>query len=301
MNPFEAILERIEQSHLSVIPMNSDAAIAVSDSPAKCGLRTVDGKPYGVLFISSSVNPDLMKRSHDCSDAVREKIGSPLNSPILKPLYTGEHEGLSYVVWPWQNPLSQNRLVRSIRKKTLVPSVVSWLLEITAQTKQAVDSEVRMNLYGDSFRFMDTLLPQLNVDRGLVELNRQFVGDTHWMPSTVVMHGDFWLDNILLSPDDTAINPYGFTVIDWAGGMLEGHPLYDLVRFMESAGTKPSQMNRWLNDYKTVMECENKDLYGYLFASLGYLGTHLEEFPEERYRLLVGRMLGLMDKAGIDF
>jgi len=300
MNSFNAILKTIEMAHLSVTPMESNIAVAVADAPSKCILKNTDGSPYGVLFISSSANPEMLKRSADSSETIRSRVGESLGSPILKPLYTGDFEGLSYVVWPWQNPITENRLMRKFKKTTIVPSIVSWLMEVTEKTKGAVRPQDHNDLYAQPLGFMAGLLPELNVHDNLPYLCTEFSQNTDWEPSTVSMHGDFWLDNILLSSGGAHDSSYGFTVIDWAGSMLEGHPVYDLLRFSESVGSKPIRVRQWCEGYKKIIGCSGRELYAYLFASLGYLGTHLEDFPEERYHQLVYRMIDEINKAGFE-
>ena len=109
-----------------------------------------------------------------------------------------------------------------------------------------------------------------------------------WKPKVVLAHNDLWEGNFLLRPK-VSKGDYGFVVIDWAGSCIAGHAIYDLLRLGASMRLRRAALFKELVFHSHILDCQLFDTYGYLLASLGSLGMHLEHFPVERYLALSER------------
>ena len=227
MKAFESILQSIDLDRLKIVPLTSDDSIAVDDSPEKCALVEPDGSPFGVLFLSSPSHPDFVGRAVRRGNDVAARIGTPLSDALLTPVHSGEYEGRSYVIWPWCRTLPANSILRRLKARSLAPKVVDWLLSVSGRTCRECDAEQRIRLYDEPLQSFAQTLTSLNADQMYIELCTKYALKKEWSPRTVVMHGDLWLENIML-PASRDGRAYGFNVIDWAGAMVDGHPFYDL-------------------------------------------------------------------------
>ena len=242
----------------------------------------------GVLTCSNRVNPDMIARSVTAARMAKQALAGPLGQVVLEPLAAGVYDGLSYAIWPLRRRFSALHVVRYLQERVIVPKVVRWLTEVHQHTMSSplqppvLESHCRQPLLHVS---KDDRLPAEIRAAAARAIERLESGA--WRPVCVLCHGDLWLGNILLPlarrfpwPD-----PYGFAVIDWAAASLTGHPFSDLLQFCRSdrLSSHDRHLCRARDAICRIVECDRQDTLSYALSALGWLGTHLEHFPEQRY------------------
>jgi aminoglycoside phosphotransferase (APT) family kinase protein len=108
-----------------------------------------------------------------------------------------------------------------------------------------------------------------------------------------VMHGDLWLGNVMLDPSKMR----EFMIIDWGGSSVDGLPIFDLVKFAESAGLPPRVLNTELVAHAERLGCSLEQTRIYLVAALGYTWQNLNQFPPERFKVMAENSLRTIDEA----
>jgi hypothetical protein len=88
-----------------------------------------------------------------------------------------------------------------------------------------------------------------------------------------------------------------FMVIDWRGSQVDGFPIFDLVRFAESAGLSSKALRAELAQHAERLECGIGDTRDYLSAALGLIWANLDQFPPERFALMGTRNLQTLEAA----
>ena len=270
------------------LSLNTPSSIkhGVSDIPERAIIRDAKGTPYGMLFLSVAVSPDLMGRGVRNAQTVRELLGPGTGQVILEPMAAGDFEGLSYVLWPWVRPVSSSRYVAYVQRKFLRPSVLAWLRAVTEQTKHTdtPTGTARAN-YEQALTNL-IAIPELPAEmtddakRGLESLHTG-----KWQPYHVLEHNDFWFGNIMLPAARGAGlgKKHPFYVIDWAGARTSGYPIFDLIRLARTTKLSGAPLSREIQHHCEILECTTSEVSHYLLAALGYLETTLEHFPRERY------------------
>jgi len=267
----------------------------VADDTIKLQIRDQYGHIFAVVLCSSPVSPRLVARGIDKAAQIRDALNSELGQVILKPLTRGEFNGLTYVVLPYCKPISKSKLRRFMQRWYLRPRVLKWLRQVTTETITEPSPDELQS---------DFLIPLKQI-----VANQRINGQIHaaaamaikrlltsqWHPRYVLAHNDFWEDNLLLSPNQQG---FGFIVIDWPGANIRGHAIYDLVRMAMSLRLTPRHLLDELQQHCRILDCSIVDATGYLLASLGFIGMHLEHFPMERYVALTENCYHLLQSLG---
>jgi hypothetical protein len=81
-------------------------------------------------------------------------------------------------------------------------------------------------------------------------------------------------------------------VIDWPGGRLRGHPLFDLLRLARSLQLPRRQLRRELGRHCDLLGCEPEAASWHLASALARLHGVLEHFPVDRFSRLAEQCLG---------
>jgi len=236
-------------------------------------------------MVSNEANPHLMGRGAENAASAKALLGSELGAVILEPLASGYSHGLSYVLWPWQSPLSDRRVLRYVQRMALRPRVFRWLREAAAHTRAELAGEDARNLFEIPLASMsgDDRFPQemrMTAERGLERLRIDA-----WHPMAGLHHGDFVLENLLLArrAEGAATSPHGFYVIDWGGAVMQGYPFLDTFTLTRTARASDRALRREAGIFCRAFACEPPDILCYLLAGIAARGMDLEFFPEERF------------------
>ena len=124
----------------------------------------------------------------------------------------------------------------------------------------------------------------------------------NWLPFTVIQHSDFWYGNILLinAVTNSASNEFGFYIIDWGGALLDGAPVFDLVRYCMSMGVSKKRARNEFLKYALAIEIVPRELAYYLVIALGKIGMNLEQFPEKRYVEMSAQAVAYLTSLELD-
>jgi len=263
----------------------------VADNPHKFLLQNPQAKPIAVLFCSRPSAPHFVARSVDRTHEAKKLLGSRAGRVVLEPLLTGVMDGLSYAVFPWRQPLTDSRFFWTIQRARLRPVFFRWLREATAAT---LHSRIETETVGNFERQLIHVAqdPSLGVKvRACAKLAIKRLHRGLWKPRHVLTHNDLWKGNLLMGTSSALSYPRGnqFVIIDWSGANPDGYGIFDFLRLAQSMQLPVSQFVRELRFHCHTLECELGDAKGHLLAALGHLGTHLEHFSRERYRLLADK------------
>jgi len=247
-------------------------------------ISNLDGDPIAVVHVSAPGDDDLVRRGIDRSIEVRSVLGEDLGSVVIEPLYAAEFNGMTVAAFPYSHSYSDLTLLWPIQRIKLQPQVLKWLREVTSttateptSTELATEYESPLLSLIEDTRFSDS--SRRVADQALKRLHAE-----RWHPRFVVSHNDFWKHNILRRPAGHGSDGrYDFTVIDWPTARVKGHPIYDLVRLVRSYRVKGSATAHELADHCHTVGCQPLDAMGYLAASIGWLGQHLENFSPDHY------------------
>ena len=142
------------------------------------------------------------------------------------------------------------------------PQVLSWLRNV-ASIDGGVSSKAALCLEALA-ECPDQALRDA-ADQGLARLRA-----CDFVPKSRVMHGDFWIGNVMLDP--SALRD--FVVIDWRGSAVDGFPIFDLVKFAQSLKLPPYVLRRELAE-----QCWEAGVRysGYAYLSSGGVRIHLAQ------------------------
>ena len=102
------------------------------------------------------------------------------------------------------------------------------------------------------------------------------LADGTWSPRHVLMHNDLWKGNILLdySPVSQIKNSSfqeRFVITDWAGSMIRGYGMYDLIRLAQSLNLGAKQLRKNVTAHCLILGCDFADARCHLLSALSYL------------------------------
>ena len=284
-----------EPVHLSWLGRQKKGA----DNTTRLLVNSRSGTPHAVIVFSRPAAPELVARAGAVAESIRDLVGEALGCVIPKPLFTGHHEGRSYMVLPCYRELSGNRFVGVLQRRRLRRPVMNWLQEACGNATQAMRDlpaaegfAVRLEYLRDQ-HFLNRE-PRAAIDGLLARLK---AGE--WHPRHTFDHNDMWIGNIML-PGTTPLGGLiesPFVLIDWAGANPHGYGVYDVVRMGMAFGLAPARLRRELQAHCAHLACEPQDARGHLLASLARLHEHLEHFPEERYIATFNRCWHTINEA----
>lgn len=273
----------------------------VVDDPLKLLLRWPNGKPRALIKVSVEATPQLVRREAEMAGQAREMLGPELARHIPDTIWLGEIEGLSYLVRPYYEMLDRRRLIWEIQKFWLQTRVFEWLRQVAAKSVvDATDREVEQ----DFITPLTTIANDSEFSKEVRELSKialSRVEQGSWRPRYVLFHGDLWKDNVFLQGKKTLpsslVGLADFVVIDWAGTVLKGHAIMDLIRLARSFGLSRQRLREELAKHCEILKCEMLDAAGYVAAAIGHLGMRLEHFPRNRYLALAQTTCELVVRA----
>src|SRR5664280_1556636 len=226
----------------------------VADDTLKLVFRDPRARPGAVLLCSRPAAPDLVARGVEKSVAAKQLLGNPLGRVILEPIASGNVDGLSYVLLPWRCSLSHVRYTWAIQRVMLLPHLLRWLRDVTQKTARTPD--------GNGACFVAALghiASNLHMQAALRRLADCAIGRIQageWKPQHVLAHNDLWSGNLLLdSPTNwlMCVATGQFIVIDWAGALVSGYPLFDLLRLAQSLRVPGKAVAREVQSHMRIL------------------------------------------------
>jgi hypothetical protein len=274
---------------------------AVADDTSKFLVRDAQGEPRGVVLCSSFVDPDMVAHGMERARSAQRAVKENLKTYILEPLLEGRCCGLSYALLPYCGSLSGSRVVNRIQRTVLGPALFRWL----RRSAQATVSEPSAGVDHEIDAALEALEKTQGMSRSVRAAAEQALNRLHnglWIPRRVLMHGDFWLGNILLRSKEMPSarrSPWWdrFVVIDWAGSRLDGFAFWDLFRLAQSVRASNRRLSHEVVAWARMFDCDPTDARSYLAAALGDLGLHLNHFPVERFVELADSVMRDADRV----
>jgi hypothetical protein len=245
----------------------------VDDQTYKYLVRSSEGGPLAVVLCSPCVAPDLIARGNRCAADAKRALGPELGKVVLEPLAEGELDGLSYVVLPYREPLSEKRLVGWLQRRRVRPIVFDWLSGLTQQTMRDVSEADRHTRFIRPLGAITEEVGASDALRRAAEHGMSRLESKKWTPRHVLMHNDLWKGNVLLDGSG------GIVVIDWPGSTVDGYPIYDLARLADSFGLGDRALGEQVRAHCRLLGCDPQDAVSHLAAGLGHLLQNLDHFP----------------------
>jgi hypothetical protein len=269
----------------------------ILDDNVKVLATSRDGQMRGVLFWSNPNAPQAAMFAAKCASRAREFLDEDLGKAVLEPFTSGAVDGRTYVLWPWWQPISASRYLRTAEAILLRCHLFDWLTAVIRTTaRQPVGIQ---QTFANALRHIGEH-PRLDSEnRKIAERAIARLDTGRWSPCHVLAHNDFWLENILLKPSHPRIGAAmgQFAIIDWGASAVDGYPFYDLIRIAQTTYVGRRQLKREILSHCHLLECAPEDASGYLAAALGHIGLRNDHFPEDRYILLAQSCLRIFQST----
>lgn len=276
-----------------VVPLRNSPSVVDSASVFIVGSTT----RRAVLLLSPAEFPEIVSEGLARASAMRDHLGSELGSTILSPLTHGRLEGRSYILLPYQKPLTANRLLWPMQRRSIKPALLKWVQAVAA--RRSVDAADHKACFAN---LLEQLCSVPGIDSKVKDIATASIDRLRaglFCPHFVPMHNDLWKGNILLAANSTMrkATPYPFFIIDWRGSQIDGFPFFDLVRLSMSLALTASELRREIIAMSRSVECDLSDVQSYLAAALGELSTRLEKFPLTRFLDLANSCFSELTRA----
>jgi hypothetical protein len=261
----------------------------IADATIKVLFKNLQNKPVAVGLCSSVKEPTMVQRNIERARLAQEALGEELGHIVINPLATGDIEGISYGIFPYCQPLSNSKLRWQIQKLQILPVIFQILSDLNKITVREVTPTEIETSFAKSLQY---LVDSSVIPEPLPQLSKNALDQLSsgiWHPHYVLMHNDLWKGNILLRQSSDQNNLVNQTIdskiviIDWAGSLVKGYPIYDMIRLAQSLKLSDRQLLNNLKKHSQILNCQLEQSLFYLLTALGYLGINREEFPLERY------------------
>jgi hypothetical protein len=238
-----------------------------------------------VLKISPPAFPNVAREMAEKVSLAHEVLGEELGwaAPVL--LGQSEIDGCTCAWFGELAPISNNRMVRIIQLRRIAPAVLSWLRGV-ARLDRGINDQAGVCLralagcpYGVVSRPAQEAL--IGIERGA------------FLAQSRIMHGDLWLGNVMRDPAGVC----DFVIIDWRGANLDGFPVFDLVKFAQSAEIGRRALRAELTAHAAALGCGILDTRTYLLAALGHIWINLDQFPPDRFAAMAESCLDTLERA----
>ena len=234
-----------------------------------------------ILQVSPPAFPDVIRQSVEKIAAARSVLGGDLGGVIPIPLDHWEVNGISCAFFEELQPISRIPVKRFLEVKEVTPRVLGWLRQVAA-IDRGVSKDANSCLEALAACPFEKLRAAANVAL-----------KSHLQIKARLMHGDLTRGNVMHDPSRVR----DFMIIDWRGSEVDGFPIFDLVKFAEAVGIRPSILREELAAHAAKLGCELHDTRSYLAAALGYIWLNLDQFPPERFALMAARNFNTLDAA----
>lgn len=255
-----------------------------------------------VLIVSPPDFPLQVREAVTRARAASASLGNGPGSRVCLPLLDDHWHGRTYAVFPRLEGFSDGRFLRRAQTVWAAPSVIGWLTQTLDAT--AVERSSGSDVESGFLEPLELLVSDEQIApsvRSSALASREFILAGRARTVTCLEHGDFWTGNILFERSAIpALSPFvqDFRVIDWAGSKANGYPGIDAVRFLLSAFGPGRYSVGALRGYCERASLSPGDLAVSCLSALGQLGSQLNQFPKERYIVLVTRVHDFLQKGG---
>jgi hypothetical protein len=240
-----------------------------------------------VMLISAPAAPDMVNRAMTRAHQAKKMLSVALGKRILDPLMTGRFQGLSYAVLPYCIGLSEHRAVWWVQRSLLRSSIFDWLYCVNKSTANRGEQSMVTREFGERLGYIASLNSLRKDMRRAAAHSSARLESGEWIPKHVLMHGDLWKSNILVSPrkyfNDCVEWSDRFVVIDWPGSTTNGYAFFDLLRLAASMKLRNTSLRAEIARHSQALDCNPEDARSYLLAALGHIAMTLENFPMERF------------------
>ena len=261
-------------------------SVSRNDGPAAYRVSGRSGGALAVLLCSARSYPEMVQRGMSRASNARDALAPQQARAILMPLLEGRVENCTFALLRYCSPLTARRPLRWLQRALLAPRLLEWLFQVGASTLSDVDNSLVESSFGEPLQRLASLEGLAPSVRDSATLALRRLRDGAWQPRYVLMHGDFWMGNVLIHPIDSHGHVAWadrFIVIDWAGSELKGYPFYDLVRFAMSVGMTPRALRAEVVRHCQALGVDFRDAMSSLLGALGHVALHLECFPMDQY------------------
>lgn len=257
-----------------------DQVELASDSTEKFVVLDAGGKRRGFGAMATAQYPRVVFDWLGVTSRIKSALGRDVGSVIMDPLVVGDVEGRSYSVTPYREGLSGFRPLRFLQRLLLSRRVWRWLRDAAAKTKRIATAQELETRFAIPLRNL-VCNPAIGVDvRGDAERALGQLRSGVWRPVLSLCHGDFWEGNLLLAGDR---NAYGIHVIDWGGARLDGHAVYDWIRYGCPRGVSRRCYRRVLDTLFESLSLTDEEARHVLLAGLGDLHSQVGAWPEASF------------------
>ncbi len=261
-------------------PLNTE--VLVSDTTQKFLICTgKNTRPKAFVLISAKNTPVAIKSGYEKLCGLAERIGPELAKNLLMPLAVAESNGLTYSISRYHPPLSNKFLVKELDFWKVRRPIINWVIGIARATKTIANKqEIEQH-------FMQPLLALSQAEsiksrhQKIILEAVEAIKNERWQPSFVCAHNDLWWGNVLTSKQ------HQFVLVDWDGVLLKGFAFYDLVRAASSFELKKTAFKKALQQYCSIMECNELQAKYYLISAIAYLHSDLGGWQYERFITLL--------------
>lgn len=238
-----------------------------------------------VLKVSPAAFPNVAREMAERASQASEVLGDDLAWAVPVLFKQWDVDGVSCVLFEELTKISDSRVKRFVQVRKITPAVLEWLRRVAALDRGVSNqAESCLRALADC---------PYEIFRGPAENALASVKSGEFIARSRLMHSDFWIGNVMLDP--SGVRP--FVLIDWRGSTIDGFPIFDLVKFAESAGLSRKALRAELAAHSEALGCAIQEARIYLLAALGYIWIHLEQFPPDRFREMAENCLLTFDNA----
>jgi hypothetical protein len=265
----------------------------VNDFTLKYYVMDESDRNVAFILLSNNVFNDLIDSTAKAAQNAYQILGDGLSDLVVKPLFTGFLGKNSYAVFPYYEPLNDNRMTRIVIRQTLAKTVLDWVEQVARRTTLSIDEglwedlSVKPLLWLNECPLVDKEIRSEALD-ALKEMK-----PSRWTPKCVFSHNDLWYGNILVKPivgGFAGRNAIGDPrIIDWLGSSKTGIPGFDFINFANSTGISSENLAPYMARVNKDFEQSFQTCYYDLLAGFGRLGLNRGEFPLDRFAVLVNK------------
>lgn len=262
------------------------------DAPDLAIAKDSHGRPALAVLRAPRFAPRSVREAAAAAARAAAALGPELGARVVQSLAGGEQSGLTFEIYPYCTDLRKERWWRWVQDARLRGSLFRWLREATRVTARPPSPEWLVG------QLLPSLL-QVAADpvhsaelRAAAARAAQRTETGEWRPVSVLLHNDLWRENIMLreAPEAGATWSSRLAFIDWRSSTVEGHGVYDLMRFSESLGLSRMGLRKQLLAHCGLLGCAPLDAAGHLLAAFGRIGRNLDQFPPNAYANLCQRL-----------